>query len=222
MNIHFRILDLLFPPRCILCRRPLPKQVTDLCHACRIEAPVVPCVRESTTYLDRRTALWYYEDYVRSSLRRFKFHGAHSYADSYGRLLAQKLVQEDFPAFDLLTWVPISRQRRIRRGYDQVELLARALGREFGITPVRLLKKIRNTPPQSKLSSPAQRRANVLGAFQVVHPELLAGKTVLLLDDIITTGATSSECARILLTAGAERVTCAAVARGRHHTMTSR
>ena len=222
LNLRLRLLELLFPRKCMLCRRPLPKYVTELCHSCRKDAPWVPDLREHTTCLDRRTALWYYEGHVCRCLRRFKFFGARSYAEGFAHLLIQRMEETDFPAFDLLTWVPISPRRRFFRGYDQVELLAIALGKEFGITPVRLLKKVRNTPPQSGISDPAARRANVLGAFQAVNTALLQDKQILLLDDIITTGATSSECARILLIAGARSVTCAAIARGVHDLESSR
>ena len=222
MSVTLWLRELLFPRKCILCRRPLPKYVTDLCHTCRMNSPWVPDLREVSTCLDRRTALWYYEDHVRRSIHRFKFCGFRSYAGGYAHLLALRLEQVEFPAFDVLTWVPISPRRRRLRGYDQVELLAVALGKEFGVRPVRLLRKVRNTPPQSGITDHAARRANVLGAFQAVNPSSIREQRILLLDDIITTGATSAECARILLTAGAKSVTCATIAKGRHDTTTSR
>ena len=85
-----------------------------------------------------------------------------------------------------------------------------------------LLRKIRNAPPQSGISGDAARRANVLGAYRVTDPDALRDKRILLLDDVITTGATASECARVLLTAGAKSVNCAAVARRHEITKTSR
>ena len=78
--------------------------------------------------------------------------------------------------------------------------------------PVRLLRKKRNNPPQSGITGQAERRANVLGVYGVTDADALKGKRILLLDDIITTGATAGECARMLLTAGAEEVHCGAVA----------
>ena len=92
------------------------------------------------------------------------------------------------------------------------ELLAKAVGKELGMKPERTLKKLRNNPPQSGMKDFSARRANVLGVYRVIDPENLRGKRVLLLDDIITTGATVSECARTLLTAGAKEVYCVAVA----------
>ena len=160
--------------------------------------------------------MWYYKDTVRESLLRYKFSGRRSYASAYGRALAMKLQKEALDDFDILTWVPIAPLRRLRRGYDQVALLADAVGSELGAIPVRTLKKIRNTPPQSLLQDAAHRRANVLGAYRSVNPDLIRGKRIVLLDDIITTGATASECARVLLTAGAKEVYCAAVAVANH------
>jgi ComF family protein len=133
-----------------------------------------------------------------------------------------KLLEEDLADFDILTWVPVSPLRRFKRGYDQVELLARALGRELGTEPIRLLRKTRNAPPQSGISGEAARRANVLGAYRVTDPQAIRDKRILLLDDVITTGATASECARTLLTAKAKQVNCAAVARRHENKKASR
>ena len=77
---------------------------------------------------------------------------------------------------------------------------------------VAVVRKIRNTKPQSTMGSAAHRRANILGAYEVIDPALVRGKRILLLDDIITTGTTASECAKTLLTAGAKEVKLAALA----------
>ena len=126
-----------------------------------------------------------------------------------------KLLREYPDGFDVLTWVPVSRLRKLRRGYDQGELLAKAVGKELGLAPVPTLKKIRNNRPQSRLKDPAARRANVLGAYRILENADVKGKCVLLLDDILTTGATAGECARMLRMAGAKEVHCAAVAAAR-------
>ena len=204
--------DLLFPPKCILCRRVLDSGEVDLCPDCRTDSEERPNGKLKLSFIDSWSTLWYYEDNVRSSLHRYKFRNARSYASVYGRLLAMKLQKEFAGAFDILTWVPVSPKRRWERGYDQVELLAMAVGCELGITPVCTLQKIRDNPPQSGITGYAQRKANVLGVYKAVEPAALHGKRVLLLDDIITTGATSGECARVLLTAGAKEVICAAIA----------
>ena len=210
--IRDAILRLLFPPKCTLCGKLLRTEETDLCHSCRTDSP--ECHKNNLTFsfLDSWAAVWYYDGYIRKSLHRYKFNRARHYAPVYGRLLAMKLMTEYPEGFDVLTWVPVSRLRKFTRGYDQVELLAEAVGKELGMEPVRTLRKLRNNPPQSGITGIEKRRANVLGIYRIENPELVNGKRVLLLDDIITTGATASECARMLQTFGAREVFCAAVA----------
>lgn len=217
MSLRHQITNTLFPPKCVLCGRILEKNELDLCADCRINAPECPVRQRKLPFLDSWLAVWHYEDSVRRSLLRYKFHNKRHYAAAYGRLLAMKILRERDGAFDLITWVPISRWRKLRRGYDQVELLARAVCVELGMEPVRCLRKIRHNPPQSGIVGQAQRRANVLGVYEAVAPENFRDQRVLLLDDIITTGATLSECARVLLTAGAKEVHCAAVAAVKEH-----
>lgn len=209
MKILNTLARLLFPPKCLLCGKLLSENQQDLCPRCRIETPEYPSHHFSIPFVAQWQAMWYYEGDVRRSLLRYKFGNRRSYAHGYGRLLAAAL--SDMP-FDLMTAVPISARRKRKRGYDQVSLLACAVGKELGKAPVPLLRKVRDNPAQSGISGAAQRKANVLGVYQVISPELLIGKRVLLLDDIITTGATVSECARVLLTAGAKEVVCAAIA----------
>ena len=215
MKLYHFILTLLFPPKCVLCGKLLGKNETDLCPDCRRDAPEYPNRKEKLQFLDSFAAVWYYEGSVRKSLLRYKFYNARSFAGPYGRLLAMKLLGSHPEGFDVLTWVPVSSWRRFRRGYDQVELLARAVGKELGIAPVPLLKKVRHNRPQSRIFGEEKRRANVLGAYRAENREMIAGKRILLLDDILTTGATAGECARVLLTAGAKEVHCAAVAAAR-------
>ena len=146
---------------------------------------------------------------MRKSIHRFKFGNARSYADIYARHLAMQLQDMDI---NILTWVPVSFLRRLKRGYDQAELFARALSKELNIPVRALLKKVRHTPPQSGLHNASQRRANVLGAYKVLHPNEVSGKRILLIDDVITTGATASECAKTLLSAHADKVYFASIA----------
>lgn len=203
---------LLFPPKCVLCRKVLERNESDLCRACRVDSPRCGLDRRKFPFIDDWTAVWYYEGNPRGSILRYKFGKARYYAPSYGRALALAIEQQFPDGFDILTWVPISRMRKLRRGYDQARLLANAVGRELGIKPQKTLLKKRNNPPQSGIHGRAERRANVLGVYRAVNPEKFAGKRILLLDDVITTGATAGECARVLLTAGARQVILASLA----------
>ena len=199
-------MSLLFPDKCILCGNILKRGETDLCHTCRVEAPECPVGKQKRTFLDSWVAIWYYEGYIRSSILRYKFHRCRHYAHGYGRMLAMKLQREYPDGFDLLTWIPISPLRKLVRGYDQVELLAKAVGRELNLKPVRCLRKIRHNRPQAGVSGAAERRANVLGVYRMEKGADVRDRRILLLDDVITTGATAGEAARVLLTAGAREV----------------
>lgn len=222
MKITQALTAWLFPEKCVLCGRLLEKNELDLCHSCRVHAPQCPVMNSKYPYLNSWIALWYYEDTVRRSMLRYKFYGKRNYAASYARLLGMKLLQEERTDFDMLTWIPISHKRRRKRGFDQVELLAQKLGAELGVIPQPLLKKVRDNPAQSGIVGQAERRANVLGVYQVLCPEAVRGKRILLLDDIVTTGATAGECARVLLTAGAKEVHFAVIAAARQHKKISR
>lgn len=212
-----RFLSWVFPEKCVLCGKILQKGETDLCRSCREMAPEYSQGKLNVQFLDSFTAVWYYEGCVRNSLLRFKFHGARHYAAGYGRLLAMRILRDHPEGFDLITWVPVSFFRKLRRGYDQVELIARVVSEELGIPCVRVLKKVRHNRPQSGIGSHPERRANVLGAYRCTDAEMTKDKRILLLDDILTTGATAGECARVLLTAGGSEVHCAVVAATRKH-----
>ena len=206
------LLNLLFPPKCILCRELLPKGQRDLCEACLIFGPDYPNRKKHTQFLDSFVAVWYYEGNVRKSILRYKFYHARQYAPAYGRFLAKKIAEVYPEGFDCLSWVPVSPLRKLTRGYDQSALLAKAVGVELGMKPVKLLKKIRHNRPQSGISKEEKRRANVMGAYRVTDPQFVVGKRILLLDDVLTTGSTAGECARMLKTTGAKEVHCAVLA----------
>ena len=206
-----RVLEWLFPRKCVLCREILHRDETDLCRTCRVDQPEYPFGKKKVPHISALTAVWMYEGDVRKSIHRYKFGGARHYAEVYGRLLAMRILR-DLPEAEVITWVPVSRKRKRQRGYDQVELLAEAVSAELRIPCEALLEKFRDNRANSGLKTPAERRANVLGVYKVPEGADIRGKRVLLLDDIVTTGATASECARVLLTAGAKEVLFAAVA----------
>ncbi len=209
------VTEWLFPRKCVLCQKLLKREEMDLCHGCRLDAPEFSGRAGRIPYISRVTALWHYEGDVRHSLLRYKFYNVRSLAQGYGRLLAMKILQDDAENVDVITWVPVSRQRRKKRGYDQVELIAKAACQELDRPLECCLIKHTDTKPNSSLSSSAERRANVIGVYHTAQGASVKGKRILLLDDIVTTGATASECARVLLSSGAKEVRLAAVAAAR-------
>lgn len=212
MRILEAVKDLLFPGKCLLCGRLLADAQTDLCADCRSNAPYCGDRHKTIPFVDKWEAVWYYEEQVRESLLRYKFSGKAHYAQAYGRFLALRISQRFGDGFDVLTYVPVSARRRFSRGYDQVRLLAQAVGDELGCGFVKTLRKVRHNVAQSSIKEDERRRANVLGVYRVRVPDLIRGKRVLLLDDIITTGSTVSECAKTLKLSGATEVLCAAMA----------
>ena len=213
--------QMLFPPKCALCRSVLEREETDLCRECRATAPEYPQGKLKLQFVDSAAAVWYYKDNVRLSLHRYKFRRARHLAEPFGKMLAMKVLSSGMEEVDLVTWVPISPLRKLFRGYDQDQLLAEVAARELGLPCVPLLKKIRHNRPQSGIEGYAKRRANVLGVYRTVNEDRIPGSKILLVDDIFTTGATSGECARMLLEAGAKSVALAVVA-GADHTNNSR
>lgn len=211
-TVRDAVMDLLFPRRCPFCGK-----ITDgalLCTAC---AAVLPVTGEHPTAegtYGRCAAPLYYERQVRDALLAFKFHGRMGGLDCFGEMLAD-CAAGSFPGeFDTVTWVPVSDKRKRERGFDQSYELCRAACRHWGVEPVAALRKVWDNPPQSGITAPEERRANVLGAYEPVA-EKVWGRRILLVDDVLTTGATMAECARVLRESGAAEVVCLTLCRVR-------
>lgn len=206
MTLEDFLAFLFFPNKCALCDRLLPMGEREICQSCQAETEEILHF-EKLPYLHKWAALWYYEGNVRESIIRFKFKDETGYSETYGRLLAEKLRREGLAEGDfVLSYIPVSRQRKLRRGYDQCELLVKALAKELDCPFSETLYKQRNNKPQHSLATYPERRANVLGVYRAVSPNAFRGRRVLLLDDVKTTGATAEEAAKVLLTAGAKQV----------------
>ena len=213
MNHFFEsIINLFFPPKCPFCGKVL--DAVGVCSKCEKDLPWVPEEQVVMTDKDLTCAapLWY-EGAVREALLRLKFRGGSALAEPFGELLARCAAERFGGEFDTVTWVPVSQKRLETRGYDQSRLLAEAMCRHWGTKPVRLLNKIQDNPAQSGLQGEAARRANVLGVYDPADPALIVDRRILLVDDIHTTGATLSECVRVLRDNGAASVLCLTAAR---------
>lgn len=213
----FSLFELLYPRRCVFCGRILDKNASeDICRDCVLKLPYTGGDWKARgEFFEYCAAPLYYEGLAADAVRRFKFGGRSSYARLMGRMIGNCAAAHCAGEFDVITWVPISLRRMRKRGYCQARLLAQEAAKGLGADCVRLLKKRRHTPPQSTLHGLAERKANVSGAFVAACRDEIAGRDVLLIDDVITTGATLSECTRILLMAGANSVRCAVLCRAR-------
>ena len=203
-EIGGRLLDLLYPPKCAFCRR-ITEDGRMLCPACEKALPYTgPEDRVQVMDGDLLciSALWYDEP-VRSSHHRFKFRGSAAYCGIYGELMAEAWEDSGLEA-DCVTWVPLSRRRLRSRGYDQAQLLAEETAARIALPCEGFLRKTVNNPAQSGSAGRAARRENVRGVYEAA--EGLGGLRIVLVDDIVTTGATLTEAAGELLAAGAESV----------------
>ncbi|MFH0910512.1 MAG: ComF family protein [Planctomycetota bacterium] len=146
-------------------------------------------------------------------MHAFKFHGMRCAATPLGAALARRLSSEDWIAdIEAVVPVPLHAIRERERGYNQSALLAREVGARLGLPVMpKVLARARNTPPQSLLGR-EERLRNPRGAFRLLSPGRLP-RRCLLVDDIMTTGTTVSECAAVLREGGAERIYVAVVAR---------
>lgn len=215
MRAASRLLDLLYPPRCPLCRRLLRKDERDFCVPCRLTLPIFDGQWDLQPEIGGAAAALQYGGTVREALLRFKFHGCSFYAAAFAPLLAAAASTLPLSAVDAVTWIPVSRRRRRTRGYDQTLLLARRAASILGKPLEHCLEKWRDNPPQSSLGPADERRSNVAGVYRPRRGAACAGRRYLLIDDIVTTGSTAREAARTLLSAGASAVYFAALATGR-------
>ena len=195
------------PPCCVSCGLPLPSfepppDVASLrCHACRVDPPP----------FDYAGTAGAYAGVLREALHALKFRGKRALARPLASLMFEQCGALLGPDVDALVPVPLARERERERGFNQATLLAGHLAAASGLTvEPRWLSRRRSTRPQTELTAGA-RRGNVARAFSA-SPRV-AGAHVVLVDDIVTTGATVAECARTLREAGARTVGVLAVAR---------
>ena len=214
MKIIDFILDLLYPRKCVICQELLEDDSKFICTYCEKELPFTKNggLLKGNFFTACISPL-YYEDKVRESLIRYKIYNRTPYAEYYGFLIAECAEEYIDAHVDIITWVPLNKRRLKKRGYDQAQLLAEVVSKKLDIPCVPLLRKDRNTKPQSRTGSAEKRKSNISGAYSTLNHETIRGKTILLIDDIVTTGSTFSECARTLGMAGADKIYCAAAAR---------
>lgn len=220
---------MLFPPVCLVCGQA-GRPAMDCCPGCESDLPLIPiqCARcglemvrpsllcgRCAMALPAFHATWpgfVYGGVIERLIQRFKFHGDLAAGRLLADLLARRLVALSAPRPQLIVPVPLHRSRRVRRGFNQSALISRDLSRWFGGLPwLEALERRRSTATQSELPAD-QRSGNVRGAFGL--DRLPPGvRHVALVDDVMTTGATLHECARILVQAGVRRVDVWVVAR---------
>ena len=231
-------LDLVFPRACAVCGAAPAAEYLYLCWNCRARLPlIIPpfceicgqpgeaggaaanfvCsrCRQQPPWFDQARSIVHYQGYTRKLVRDFKYHMALWLRQDFHLLLrAGFAAHHQTQHIDAITFVPLFALRERRRSFNQARLLGAGLARRDPALPlVSALRRVRPTATQTHLTA-AQRIANVKGVFETRKRMRVQGLNLLLLDDVMTTGATVNECARILKLAGAARVYVMTLARG--------
>lgn len=218
--IYFR--KLIYPNRCIVCNRicsdkyfckdcnrSLTAFTVKLCPKCG--APKKHCTCKFNFYYFKEiTCAFENSGLAKQSFYRFKF-AQNLYNSNYFSENMIDFIKRDFNGidFDYVTAIPMSRQKKYKRGYNQAEILAKKISCGINVKYVSLLTRNKYAQTQHKLLSYNERFLNVKDSFKVTDEKFVKGKTILLIDDIMTTGATLSEAARQLKLSGADEVYCA-------------
>ena len=215
-SLKERFLRLVYPEKCVFCGTILPDtakvSLCGPCHACLPRygrgferMPRIPGIHGLF-------ASFVYEDSMERAIHAMKFFGRPRIARTLAFLLWEELMRQPLvPDFDLIVPVPMHRRKRMSRGYNQSERIGQALGEIMDIPVKNALAKTRHTKPQS-LSSREERLINLENSISVPDPSAVSGRSILLVDDVVTTGATLGTCAQALRDAGASWVFAAVIA----------
>lgn len=216
----------LFPNRCAVCGEVIELD-SDVCENCKklpiIKAPLceycgaseIDCVcKKHKNEFKQIVAPYYYTDSLVMAIHRFKNNDMPFLAKRLGADMADCVIENYSDIdFDMVAYVPLRPFHKRKRGYNQSELLAEVLSDKINVDVYNLLTKVRYTGVQHHKKA-AQRAADVFGSYDVTdeYKNRLDGKTILLIDDVKTTGSTLNECAKMLKIYGAKSVYCATVA----------
>lgn len=217
MREFFRhILAFFYPERCPYCSALIePDEIA--CPKCHMTIVSKSVTIGRGVLGSRCVAPYAYEGRVRKAIVNFKFHEVTQHTRTLGAVLADTVKKEyDMESIDLITFVPMHEKDKYRRGYNQSELLAKELSRIFSVPCVPTLKKVKKTKKQHRLPY-AERKKNLSGAFSLIGKEQIKGKNILLIDDVMTTGITLSQCVKKLYSAKPNQVFCAVLASASEH-----
>jgi len=217
--------NLFYPKRCRICGN-FSKSI--LCLNCKnsfsiIEPPICkrcgkPCNIEVNVCRDCRNrfkfstarSLGFYEGALKNAIHEFKYRNGRGLAKIFAGLMVGMI--DDFEGVDLITYVPLSRKKQLKRGYNQAHLLAGEIAKKTGLICDSILIRVNEEMDQTKLSL-EQRKRNVRRAFIFDEKKNISGKSLLLIDDVFTTGSTVDECSKVLYAKGAKKVSVLTIAR---------
>jgi ComF family protein len=216
-----QILNLVFPPKCIFCKKILNIGAKlYICEDCCTKIPYMKNgnikLIKASNYYDDIICVCEYSGIIKEALIRYKFFNKPSYYRTFAQLLYNKINEmTEWEKVDIIISVPLYRKKERQRGYNQSHLISKHLGKLLGIkVDGSLIIRTKNTDSQSLLNR-VERLQNVKDAFQVTDAKAVYGKSILILDDIFTTGTTLNECCKVLKNSGARKITAAVIATGR-------
>lgn len=226
INLSRVVLDFVYPPICVICKEVIREEVPQnskvlVCSDCwgNLEIKKKPFCPECKVefessqphncsgYLNKVYALGVFDENFQELIHQFKYKRKVSVGKRLGHRLAEEIQGHNVSDFTYLIPVPLHKARKRERGFNQSEILAESLGAELNLKVEKnILCRIKNTKDQTKLSI-EERKQNVAGAFQVNDKQkILHDKKIILVDDVITTGATLNECAKVLKQAGVKEI----------------
>jgi len=223
----YSILDILSPSHCVICGKPVSSPEYNICKSCADNIKLIKdgcpvcsgsvkdgyckICSERTFYPTKNITLAEYSGVMKELLHKLKFNGMRRLHVPIGLLAMKELSRQDVRA-DIITSVPMNARKRWKRGFNQSELIAKLISKKSNIPYRTLLKEKRKTVTQRELGL-RHRFINVINRYRVIKGAIIQNRSVLILDDVFTTGATINECARILRAAGARDVFSITIAR---------
>lgn len=218
MSVWTDIADFLFPRRCVMCGNRLVADESHLCTACFMHLPFTRYHTVEQNRLEKKfwaqfpiekaAAMFYHDgEQVRHIIHHIKYQGHPTLGTYLAALYAKELQEVNFfDGIDAIVSLPLHWRRHLSRHYNQSHYIAEGISQVTGLPVMkRVVKRVRNNPSQTHLNS-HQRMENVKNIFRLQHPESIAGKHLLLVDDVTTTGATLTSCAQELAKAPNVRI----------------
>lgn len=205
------ILSFIFPNKCPICENIISYNSL-VCKFCSKKVENLNLKSELIKIENKQiycVAPFRYDGLIRQSVLRFKFKGKVSYATFFACMMSQTITRY-YTDIDFVTFVPISNSRKIKRKFDQSEVLSEKIGKIINAPVKSVLRKIFDNVEQHNLNK-VGREKNILNVYKVIDKNEIIGKNILLVDDICTTGNTLKECVNLLIKSGAKNVYCATI-----------
>ena len=224
LDLRDDVLDFIFPQHCIICKKYLSRKEQNVCQICwdnLVRLPFPFCVEcrslvekdshcrqcQNESDLDLVYSLGAFDDSYQNLIYAFKYDQLTNLGKRLGTALGEQIKEDKrFTGLDFLIPVPLHPSRKRKRGFNQSEILTDEISQKIGLPALKdVLRKKKRTKDQTNLNA-MQREENVRGAFEIKNKDMVLNKNIVLVDDVITTGATLKECARTLAQAGASRI----------------